>query len=126
MKEFIMSLIRGEKMARPRLIRTKDGGEITLRNVDMALADKIKAYVEGSEEVTEAAAVVEAAPAPTAELTDVAIGVYRDGAKGWGAAVVKFNPLTKEAKVDATMYTGKEKAFASERFRILAAESDLV
>jgi hypothetical protein len=130
-------------MARPSIVRTKDGGEITLKNCDPSLREKIKTLVEGGSVATasevprvEVKSVAPAAPAnvesasantpqSTGDLTHFAIGNYK-GKDGWYAVQVKYNPTTGSAAVVTNEKVGVDKVYAEERFKLLAVDHDLV
>lgn len=113
-------------MARPRLLRTKDGGEISLKNVSNELYDKIKLLVDGKED---AGSATEEAPTMSTDAgicLETAIGSHRlsDGIR-YGTAVVRYNPETKAAYVEE-VNTFEDQYGAIDNFKILAVDNKLV
>ena len=117
-------------MARPRVIRTEDGGEITLKNVNVEVAEKIKSLLDGGAptEVTFGNTLslkdfeVEA-PVDISKLENVALGLIKQD-KVWKVAIIKFDGAN--AVVEKLINAGDEKGLAVERFKILAVEHNLV
>ena len=63
----------------------------------------------------------------TANLNRNARGVFKDEQSGsWKVAVLKFDADTGIAKVEKILDEGSDRGFATERFKILAIELDLV
>ena len=106
-------------MARPRLIRLSDGGEITLKNCSPETYETVKALVLG-----EAKDEPEEATPPAHHLEYVGIGTFvkKDGA---GVVVLKFNPDTKEAIVEEVRPC-RNQTTASTEFKILAVKKKII
>lgn len=110
-------------MARPRMVKTKDGGEVTLKNVAPEVADKVKALLQGEE----SSEPRQEEKKNMSELTNVALGTFRDASdKRWKVAILKYDPATGSATIEKIIVAGDEKGNATERFRILAVENDIV
>lgn len=102
-------------MARPRVIRTKDGGEILLKNVDPQLSSLISDLVNGKGSLGEPIT----SSAPMGVMTSKALGINKDkdGVR-WCLTEVHYNPFTKEAKVEKVTTCGNEKLEATEKYKI--------
>jgi len=115
------------RMARPKILRTNDGGEITLKNVSQATYNKIATIVNtkpgfdfsAAEEVDLPTAQAEAKPeVDLSSLHNVALGIYKGKDNNYNVAVVKFNPETGEAALDKPITSGPDRAEVNERFRL--------
>ena len=122
-------------MARPKIVRTKDGGEILLKNCDPDLAAKIKAMVQGAVEDQPVATQNDnyAPPEPgyvvtaciTSELDKFALSTFLKDGK-WFAVTLKYNSDTKEATVESSEDCGGMRHVAIDKFKILAIKHHLV
>lgn len=113
-------------MARPRLIRTEDGGEISLKNVNPQLAAAIADLVAGKEAAVVEAPAVASAPS-NGLLNNKALGICKnlDGTL-YQLAEISFNAATKEARVDNLTVTGDDKESAASAFKIAAVNNNIV
>ena len=117
-----------EVMGRPRLIRTKDGGEISCKNLSAELFEKLKNAMDAP-----AVSLANIAP-PTVDttfddpvVTDMpltAIGTYKSK-DGWHVVQVKYG-IGGSAEIGADQKVGADKVYAIERFKILASDLDLI
>lgn len=107
-------------MARPSIVRPADGGEITLKNVTAETKEKMMRALQGSKtsEAPEAAA-------PTGDLPHLAVGLFKSPEGKWHTAVVKYNPITQEARVEQ-VEVHEDKATSHERFKITAGKYILI
>ncbi len=118
-------------MARPKTIKLEGGGEVILKNCSPEVYVKIKAalnppvQIESSEpeeeEVKEIKVISPAASIPVSVSTALesnAIGTFKKDKVGYGIAYIKFNPDTKEAKVDSIEMIGKDRGQTEESFKI--------
>ena len=122
-------------MARPKLLRPSDGGEILLRNCTPETVERVKIALETSNEATVVAEPYEVeTPAPTPVpittapglLTETSIGIYQDSTTlSHYVAQVKYNPYTKTALVTKVENCGSPDV-AAERFKITAVKLNLV
>lgn len=60
------------------------------------------------------------------ELTHVGLGVLKDETQGWSVVKLKYNPETKDARVEEIVHAGPSRDFAIEKFKLLAVEEGLV
>lgn len=120
-------------MARPKILRPTDGGEISFKNCTPETFEKLKAALESAAPLASPAPAL-AAPAPVAAavsedtpLTNTALSTfkYSDGVN-FGVATIAYNPNTKSAKVVSLDKVGTEREYAIERFKILAVKNGLV
>jgi hypothetical protein len=116
-------------MGRPRIVRPKDGGEISLNGVTEETFALVQAALLAEKPVAAEAKAdapkQDAKPVDAATLTKSAVGTYK-APTGWHVVEVKYNSTTGEAKVHTDEVVGNEKIYAIERFKILAVEHDLV
>jgi hypothetical protein len=109
-------------MARPRILRTKDGGEISLKNCAPETYDKVKAVLDGETPATPAAS---AATAVNGDLTHTAFGTAKVGGQ-WAVAILKYNPETNEAVVERLERGGEEKHITIANFKALVVQHGLL
>lgn len=107
-------------MGRPKLIRTEDGGEISLKNCKtetvLAVSDAIANIGK------EPAAKVEAKPAsPAVSLDSTAFGLYYKDGK-WIVTTIKYDFETGAAEV-TNIEPSFNKEEAHERFKINVAKT---
>lgn len=112
------------KLGRPRILKTKYGGEVVCRNVGPEIIDVLQKALDGMEP-TEAKAVVETPAEKSGDMSYMAVGTYK-GKDGWYVTEVKYNPETGEAELVATSKVGDLKVYAIEAFKIKASEHNLV
>lgn len=129
-------------MGRPRILKTKEGGQVVLKNIDASLTEKLEALINGSTESSlPPGTIVGAGPAffdysiPSAtsdfddvedcNLTCVAVGTYK-GKDGWYVTEVGYNPETGEAKLISNVRVGDMKAYAIDSFKKKAVTNNLV
>ena len=117
-------------MARPRLIRTKDGGEITLKNASAETVAAVEAALEGKPESTQSALIENRTGDATLDgspLTSVAVGMYQHPLSlDWHVVTLKFSPISKRGEVDVDMKVNRDKYEAVEKFKIQVVKSGLV
>jgi hypothetical protein len=116
-------------MARPRLLKPVEGGEILLKNCTTEVFEKVKAALEGT---TPSYSVVAEAPPEiedteeTEVLPNKAIGVYRDTTTlSHFVATINFNPITKKARIEKLENNGSP-AEAAEKFKKTAVKFNFV
>lgn len=114
-----INLPSGETM-RPRIVRLPDGGEVTIKNVDPAKADAIKAFLLGATAETQP----EPAPVNTGEYTNKAISVTKENGK-FKVVTLKFDPVAGVGVVESTQESF-DKYDAIMQFKKLAVELDFV
>jgi len=114
-------------MARPKVITTEGGVEIKMQGVTPELAAKVAALVNGGDVTEEAPALIPTPATPTGDLGKEAIGTFFDKTTGsWNVAIIKYNPHTKEARVEKIVNGGDDKINAVEVFKIQAVQLGLV
>lgn len=59
-------------------------------------------------------------------LTGTAVGTFKDSKGNWMVAVIKFNSETDQAAIEKVLDEGPDQGMAMERFKILAANLELV
>jgi hypothetical protein len=103
-------------MARPRVIKI-GGGEVVLKNLEPAEADRIKALILGETPDKDTKEVSE----PEETFSYMAASIFEDD-KGWHTATVGYNPVTGEARVTEVSSGERLKSRAIEKFKILAGK----
>lgn len=111
-------------MARPKIMRPKDGGEIILRNVSVEVSNKVEELLEndGALHIAPAALTEEVSQE---ELMYSALGLCKVD-DTFFVVTVKYNPHTKEAVVDSLEDATKTKAFADNKFKIDAIRKGIL
>ena len=124
----LIEKVKGIYIARPRIIRTEDGGEIVLKNASAETVAAVEAALKGTpteDLVAEATPVTKASSGAT--LTSVALGMYQDALSlNWHVVTLKFSPSTKEAAVEKDSLIGRDRYEAVENFKIQAVGMGLV
>jgi hypothetical protein len=101
-------------MARPRIIRTADGGEVVVKNCTLETFEAVNSALNpGHTEVAE----VEK-PAVVDNFTHTALGTFKKDGRDWCIVYIKYDPLTKEAFVDSVDEVGPDRGYAREKFKI--------
>lgn len=117
-------------MARPKIVRTPAGGEITLKNVEEDIAERIKELVTGKVKgiVAEAIAEVEdsAELYDEVEYKDLAVGTATtDGV--YAVVVVGFDLKSHTARIlEVDKLASLDKPSAISAFKITASKKGLV
>lgn len=120
-----------KNMARPRVLRTKDGAEITLKNATPEVAAAVEKALGGGGNTVGVAEEEVAPPTPATKgehpLVSPGIGVYQDPLSlDWHVVQIRFSHKSGEAKVVDDKNYGRDRAYATERFRIQAVNEGLV
>lgn len=104
-------------MARPRIIKWPNDGEIQLKNISPEDCDRIKEllFPVVQPEIVQ----------PTVTGNNIALGIFRQGI-AWFVAVIKYDPITKVAVVDSLQEAGPGKDFAIEKFKIIAFQNEII
>ena len=122
----------GIYIARPRLFRPKDGGEIKLNGVTPEVSAKIQELLENDSVLHAVSAPVDGGevdePTPARERSEptpyTALGTFQDKEKRWCVVVIKFND--SEAFVQEIIPAGMEHVNAEEQFKIKAVETGII
>lgn len=121
-------------MARPKIIRNKDGVEVTLKNATPEIVAAVEAAVNGGTRPTELGeeepevvnrtgdATLEGSP-----LTSGAVGVYQHPLTlDWHVVTLKFSPISKRGEVTGDVVAGKDREMVRERFKIQVVKEGLM
>ena len=114
-------------MARPRTVRTPDGGEVIMKNVSPELADRIKELVTGKVREVVSSAVEEVEPsAKASEYKSRAIGTcVTEGV--YATVILGFDVDTNEAEIlSVDKLNSMDRPSAVAGFKIAADRSGLV
>jgi hypothetical protein len=121
------SLMEGEKMARPRVIKLPNGGELIIKNGTPELVEQLKAVVLG--QPAPVAAVPQETPQPIVARATVlsfnAVGISDFGGEFF-VDKIQYDPIMGQATIVSHVSAGYDRGYAGERFKITVAESDLV
>ena len=125
-------------MARPSILRPIDGGEVILKNVTVSTKAKVTAAL-GPESKEEAEAPKVAVAMPYQEemggdepkkvlpMPSTALGIYQDPLTlDYHMVTLKYSHVSKQGEVVDDTNCGRDKAYATERFRIAAVNKNLV
>ncbi len=116
---------KGINTARPRLIKFGENSEVKLTNVVPDLADKINKLISGGQGIPEVEVPDEPLTVESAYNT-TALGTFKDKDGIHCVAVLKFDPATKQAKVEEIVRAGIDKVEAEERFKILTIQKGVL
>ncbi len=124
----ILRKVKGIDTARPRVIKFGDNSEVKLTNVSKELADKLSNLVAngGSLPTSSDEEVVDELPPPESVFVNTALGTFKDKDGIHCVAVLKFDPNTKQAKVEELIRAGMDKDEAEERFKILTIQKGVL
>lgn len=114
-----------------KVLTTKYGGEVVLKNVGAEYVRKIKAVLSEDEapQPVDALPQVEENEPETddpSKLPCVAVSTYRDATNNWYVALLRFDPANDMAVVVEKRKVGNNKIFAVEAFKIASADNDLI
>lgn len=125
-------------MARPNLIKTASGGEITLKGVDAETLAKVKAALavptpDAPAKAATAAPTEVALPsiakpsASDAPMVSPAVGMYQDPLTlEWHVVNIRFSHISKLGEVTDDMKVNRDRYEAVEKFKIQVVKSGLV
>jgi hypothetical protein len=114
-------------MARPRVLKLPNGVEILVKNGTPELMEQLKRALEPTEE--KPTLPTPAAPQPVAAkatlLAANAVGISEYNGE-YFVDKIQYDPVLGQAVVVSHVSAGYDRGYAGERFKITAAESDLV
>jgi hypothetical protein len=107
--------LEGDTLARPRIIRFKNGGEVIMKNISPDEADRLTLLIEGKElKQVEVKSEWSAPP----EYKIRAMGTY-ERVDGWHVIELGFDPITGDTMVVASHLAGRTKGEAIGKFKHL-------
>lgn len=120
-------------MARPRIIRLPDKGEIMLKNIDIEKAAAIQEYILSCYDAGKAVAPSEDEEAKAStensfvpDLKHEGLSYFKDKKGTWYVVTLAYNPHTKEAEIKEMEAAGDSRNAAINKFKVLCIEKGLV
>lgn len=122
-------------MARPRIIRLPDKGEVMLKNIDIVKAAAIQEYILSCYDAGQASTPAEAeaevessveASNFDADMKHEGLSYFKDRKGNWHVVTLSYNPYTKEAEIKTMENVGDIKNAAINKFKVLCFEKGLI
>lgn len=119
-------------MARPRIIRLPEKGEITLKNIDITKAAAIQEYIlscyDAGKATTPLEETVEESVANefNPDLKHEALSLFKDKKGIWFLVTLSYNPYTKESEISNLTRIGDNIVLAQNKFKMEAFAKGLV
>ncbi len=139
MIDWFLSYIKKDKginTARPRLLKFGENSEIKLTNVDPSITEAVENLLSGVSSTARGptklvddgtgTASTELVEEPESVYNTTALGTFKDKDGIHCVAVLKFDPATKQAKVEEIVRAGIDKVEAEERFKILTIQKGVL
>lgn len=113
-------------MARPRVFKL-DNGEVSIQGFSTETANKLEEHISQFGKTSAPVAAGTEAPVVISDLMETSLGFgFNKQTKKWELTIVKFNPVTKQARVMEVKDMGDFKQQAVNKFKIELVERGFV